>query len=194
MTMLTEAQRASFWENGYLVVENAVSPEQLEALRTDFQGWVDESTTHAESYGTTVDGRHRFDLEPGHTATSPALRRVSAPIEVSEAYKQVAFDSAMVDAVTDLIGPNVKLHHTKVNSKLPGAATSVKWHQDFPFTPHSNDDLVTALSAGRAAADDVRDIGRQIEEFRVSLWAQQLGTARPVSEQRIYRAIDAVVR
>jgi ATP-dependent helicase HrpA len=24
------------------------------------------------------------------------------------------------------------------------------------------------------------------------LWAQQLGTARPVSEQRIYRAIDAV--
>ena len=32
----------------------------------------------------------------------------------------------------------------------------------------------------------------QIEELRVSLWAQQLGTPRPVSEQRIYRAIDAV--
>jgi ATP-dependent helicase HrpA len=37
-----------------------------------------------------------------------------------------------------------------------------------------------------------RDIARQIEELRVSLWAQQLGTARPVSGQRIYRAIDAV--
>ena len=46
--------------------------------------------------------------------------------------------------------------------------------------------------AGRAAADDVRDIAWMIEELRVSLWAQQLGTARPVSEQRIYRAIDAV--
>ncbi|MCV7221818.1 ATP-dependent RNA helicase HrpA [Mycolicibacterium elephantis] len=54
------------------------------------------------------------------------------------------------------------------------------------------DDLVAALSPARAAADDVRDIGRQIEELRVSLWAQQLGTPRPVSEQRIYRAIDAV--
>jgi ATP-dependent helicase HrpA len=32
----------------------------------------------------------------------------------------------------------------------------------------------------------------QIEEFRVSLWAQQLGTPRPVSEQRIFRAIDSV--
>lgn len=54
------------------------------------------------------------------------------------------------------------------------------------------DELRQSLSASRAAAEDVRDIGRMIEELRVSLWAQQLGTARPVSEQRIYRAIDAV--
>lgn len=54
------------------------------------------------------------------------------------------------------------------------------------------DDLVGALSPTRAAADDIRDIERQIEELRVSLWAQQLGTPRPVSEQRIYRAIDGV--
>jgi ATP-dependent helicase HrpA len=54
-------------------------------------------------------------------------------------------------------------------------------------------DLVRALPPGRAAAEDVRAIGWQIEELRVSLWAQQLGTPRPVSEQRIYRAIDAIV-
>jgi ATP-dependent helicase HrpA len=55
------------------------------------------------------------------------------------------------------------------------------------------DELVRALSPARGAAEDVRDIARLIQEFRVSLWAQQLGTARPVSEQRIYRAIDAVL-
>jgi ATP-dependent helicase HrpA len=54
------------------------------------------------------------------------------------------------------------------------------------------DELVAALPTGRADAADVREIARQIEELRVSLWAQQLGTPRPVSEQRIYRAIDAV--
>jgi ATP-dependent helicase HrpA len=53
-------------------------------------------------------------------------------------------------------------------------------------------ELRQALSPTRAAAEDVRDIARQIEELRVSLWAQQLGTARPVSEQRIHRAIDAI--
>lgn len=56
------------------------------------------------------------------------------------------------------------------------------------------DELTQALSPSRAAADDVRDVARLIEEFRVSLWAQQLGTARPVSEQRIHRAIDAITR
>ncbi|MGZ8802040.1 MAG: DUF3418 domain-containing protein, partial [Mycobacterium sp.] len=54
------------------------------------------------------------------------------------------------------------------------------------------DELLSALSPARAAAADVRDIAWLIEELRVSLWAQQLGTARPVSEQRIYRALDGV--
>jgi ATP-dependent helicase HrpA len=54
------------------------------------------------------------------------------------------------------------------------------------------DELVDALPAARAAAPDVRDISRQLEELRVSLWAQQLGTPRPVSEQRILRAIESV--
>jgi ectoine hydroxylase-related dioxygenase (phytanoyl-CoA dioxygenase family) len=51
----------------------------------------------------------------------------------------------MVDMVADLIGPNVKFHHCKINLKLPGSHTEVGYHQDFAYTPHSNDDVVTAL-------------------------------------------------
>ncbi|MEY8016306.1 ATP-dependent RNA helicase HrpA [Mycobacterium sp. HUMS_12744610] len=53
------------------------------------------------------------------------------------------------------------------------------------------DELLGALPPARRAVADVLDLAREIEELRVSLWAQQLGTPRPVSEQRIYRAIDA---
>lgn len=53
------------------------------------------------------------------------------------------------------------------------------------------DDLLRDLPAGRADDPDVRDIAWFIEELRVSLWAQQLGTARAVSEQRILKAINA---
>ncbi len=54
------------------------------------------------------------------------------------------------------------------------------------------DALVTALPPARAAASDVQDVRWLLEELRVSLFAQQLGTARPVSEQRVYRAIDRI--
>ena len=38
------------------------------------------------------------------------------------------------------------------------------------------------------------DIGWMVEELRVSLFAQSLGTAYPVSEKRVLRAIAAIDR
>jgi len=143
--MLTQAQVDFFNDNGYLVVEDAITPDQLDALRQDFANWVEESRSHDQAWGETINGKSRFDVEKGHSPETPALRRINAPHEVSEAYFLVMADSKMTDMVADLIGPDVKLHHTKINSKLPGSATAVKWHQDFPFTPHTNDDLITAL-------------------------------------------------
>ncbi|MGQ7845604.1 phytanoyl-CoA dioxygenase family protein [Granulosicoccus sp. 3-233] len=143
--MLNEQQKAQFWKDGYLLVENVVSPANLQAMKEDFASWVEESRAHTEPYGEAIDGRARFDVEPAHTAKKPGLRRVNAPIEVSEAYFEAMAHSGMTEVVADLIGPNVKFHHSKINAKLPGGTTAVKWHQDFPFTPHSNDDLITAL-------------------------------------------------
>ena len=145
MAKLSPEQCEFFAEHGYLMVEAAVDATLLARLQQDFAAWVEESRSHRAPWGDTADGRPRFDLEPGHNSDRPGLRRVNAPIEVSEAYYQATIDSHMVDCVAELIGPNVKLHHTKINSKLPGSHTEVKWHQDFPFTPHSNDDIVTAL-------------------------------------------------
>ena len=54
------------------------------------------------------------------------------------------------------------------------------------------DGLVAALPPTRRAGADVQELRWMIEELRVSLFAQTLGTARPVSEKRIYKAMDQV--
>ena len=136
---------ASFHDDGFLIVENAVTPDQLAALQADFSSWVEESRAETEAYGETIDGRPRFDLEPGHSSAAPALRRVSSPQEISEAYLEVMRDNRALDLLTQIYGPNIKFNNAKVNSKLPGAATEVKYHQDFLFEPHSNDDLAAVL-------------------------------------------------
>jgi ATP-dependent helicase HrpA len=51
------------------------------------------------------------------------------------------------------------------------------------------DHRVAALPDGRPADERVRQVRWMLEEYRVSLWAQQLGTDGPVSDQRIRKAL-----
>jgi ectoine hydroxylase-related dioxygenase (phytanoyl-CoA dioxygenase family) len=143
--MLTELQKSEFWDKGVLVVESAFSPEQLKPLQDEFDRWVDESRNHPADFGEMLDGRSRFDVQPGHSSATPALRRIASPEEISSLYLKILHEGPLVEAVADLIGENLRFHHAKLNSKLPGSATTVKWHQDFTFDPHSNDDCITAM-------------------------------------------------
>ncbi|HET9021627.1 MAG TPA: ATP-dependent RNA helicase HrpA [Ornithinibacter sp.] len=55
-------------------------------------------------------------------------------------------------------------------------------------------DLLDSLPGAERDAAEVTDIGWMVEELRVSLFAQSLGTAYPVSEKRVRNAIAAVAR
>jgi ectoine hydroxylase-related dioxygenase (phytanoyl-CoA dioxygenase family) len=146
MTVLSPDQVDAFWRDGYLMVEDAVTPAELGALKAEIANWVEASRAHSQPFGPpTVDGRPRFDMGSEHKAEKPALRRINNPSDISDAYRQVMLDARMVDMVADLIGPDVKFHHCKINLKLSGAKTEVSYHQDFAYTPHTNDDIVTAL-------------------------------------------------
>ena len=54
-------------------------------------------------------------------------------------------------------------------------------------------EVVAALPPGRREAPDVVDVGWLLEELRVSLFAPTVRTARPVSEKRVLKALDALV-
>ena len=143
--VLAEEQVERFHRDGWLHLEGALSEEVLRELRGEFDAWVEESRSYTEPYGLTYDGRPRFDLQPGHSAERPALRRIASPTELSDAYLRAMRSSAAVDAAAQLIGPNLEFNHAKVNSKLPGAATEVGFHQDILFEAHTNDDMLAVL-------------------------------------------------
>ena len=145
MTTLTQSQIDQFNEDGFLLLENALSNETLKKLKQEFIEWEEESRNHTGPYGVTCDNRARFDVDPRHTAEKPALRRIASPIEISDTYLEAMRNNRALDALVDLIGPNICFESGKVNSKQPGAATEIKFHQDFLFGPHTNDDMVTAL-------------------------------------------------
>jgi ATP-dependent helicase HrpA len=53
----------------------------------------------------------------------------------------------------------------------------------------SYDDALAALPPGRPPSPELAGVRWMIEELRVSFFAQQLGTAYPVSEKRIQKVL-----
>ncbi len=130
-TVLSDEQRRSYFEDGYLLLDRIVPDDWLERLREVTAGFVEQSRMLTKSDAI-------FDLEPGHTAEEPRLRRLTSPVEQHEAYWQLASESVLTDVAVDLLGPDVKFHHSKLNFKWATGGEEVKWHQDIQYWPHTN--------------------------------------------------------
>ncbi|MEV2241614.1 ATP-dependent RNA helicase HrpA [Micromonospora sp. NPDC049891] len=75
--------------------------------------------------------------------------------------------------------------------RLPSNPARDKQQQDrVAVVQREYDELLAALPPAKRSSEAVRQIRWMIEELRVSIFAQALGTPYPVSEQRIYRAMD----
>ena len=68
----------------------------------------------------------------------PRLRRVSNPVEQHPVFWEYCLNSVMADIVADVVGPDVKFHHSKLNFKWANGGEEVKWHYDISFYPHTN--------------------------------------------------------
>ena len=77
--ILSQKQRESYFAKGYLLLEKAVPSEWIERLRTVTAEMVERSRARSKSDAI-------FDLQPGHTAEKPRLRRLSSPVEHHAAY------------------------------------------------------------------------------------------------------------
>ena len=52
-------------------------------------------------------------------------------------------DPVMTDLAADVVGPDVKFHHAKLNVKSGKGTRGFKWHQDIPAWPHTDYSPVT---------------------------------------------------
>ena len=133
--VLTPDQIASYDENGYVVLGNQISPEWLTKIRSEIARF------EKEAAGMTASNE-RLDLEDSHTLENPRLRRIKLPHLISDLMRDLMFSDLILAPARDLIGPNLRLHTSKLNMKSAGYGAAVEWHQDYAFYPHTNDDIV----------------------------------------------------
>ena len=128
---LTDEQRHFYFDNGYLLIERAVPDEMLDRLRKVTDEMIDRSRAITVSDAV-------WDLEQNHSADEPRLRRLTSPNDQHPGYWEYASSPVITNIVADLVGPDVKFHHSKLNFKWAHGGEEVKWHQDIQFWPHTN--------------------------------------------------------
>jgi ectoine hydroxylase-related dioxygenase (phytanoyl-CoA dioxygenase family) len=133
--MLSQTQIDFYHTNGYIAVEGVLSAEEITELRHVSDEFLEKSREVTEH-------NDMFDLETGHSAATPRLRRLKEPAKHHPVYDQTMRHPRILEIVTQLIGHAIRQNGHKLNMKSPEVGSPVEWHQDWAFYPHTNDDLL----------------------------------------------------
>ncbi|SDS18519.1 phytanoyl-CoA dioxygenase family protein [Opitutus sp. GAS368] len=112
-TKLNETQLRQFRDEGYVILGRVLSDEQLEGLRGE-------------------EARFRANAQVGKDQKNQTLF-FSQVGPYSQIVRQVGLEGAHLDALEQLIGPNLMLWYTQFVTKMPdgeSGKSEFPWHQD----------------------------------------------------------------
>ena len=133
--MISDQDVAAYQRDGVIVVPNVLDAATVNNLRrvvAEIVAGASKVSDHDDVY----------DLEPSHTPAMPRVRRIKAPHKVHPLFDEIVRSQTVIDILTRLLGPGLRLYGSKLNIKAAQYGSPVEWHQDWAFYPHTNDDIL----------------------------------------------------
>jgi phytanoyl-CoA hydroxylase len=117
-------------EDGYLLVRGVFDAAEVEAMRNGIARILEAVE------GTASDRNHAWVA--GQLKGYHDLQYHDA------VFTRMVAQPRLVAVLTDLIGPNVQLHHSKMLVKPPEQGAPFPMHQDYPYFPHERHSVLAA--------------------------------------------------
>jgi len=133
--MISDKDVQAYQRDGVIVVPEVLGPAILSEVRSVIAELVAGSAK-------TLEHTDVYDLEPGHTAENPRVRRIKTPHKVHKIFDEIVRSEPVLGILKKLLGPGLRLHGSKLNMKSAQYGSPVEWHQDWAFYPHTNDDIL----------------------------------------------------
>jgi phytanoyl-CoA hydroxylase len=124
----------SYREQGYLHVRGVFGKDEVEDMRAAIERIL------AGVAGSEHDENHAWQ----GLAQESVLKGFHNVQYHDAAFTRAATNPRLVEVLTQLIGPNVQLHHTKMLVKPPEQGAPFPMHQDYPYFPHERHSVVAA--------------------------------------------------
>src|SRR5512142_936425 len=101
--MIAESMVEAYRRDGVVVVPEVLDAQTLQRVR----GVIAELVAGAANVTEHTDV---YDLEPGHTPETPRVRRIKTPHKVHPIFDEIVRSRAVIEILTQLIGPGLRLH------------------------------------------------------------------------------------
>ncbi|NRA39578.1 MAG: phytanoyl-CoA dioxygenase family protein [Planctomycetes bacterium] len=126
--LMTKDIAEQYWEQGYAVVSNVFSAEEMDALATACDRWKWVASLHEKTWrkGNTVMWIDARDEENDEAL----LRGMQWPSYDDEVFDSFRTDQRLLQIMEPLIGNNLKQIINQVHWKKPGSKTSWALHRD----------------------------------------------------------------
>ncbi len=139
--MLSPEQIAFFNERGYVRIPQVYTPEEVEYMRSDLDQLIQDWAT--TNMGWT--GPWRQVYMNAETERRSMLTHLHDLHFYSNAWCRAVTNPRLAAAMSDLLGPNVELHHTTLHVKPPETGMPFPLHQDSPFYQHEGMGYIDAI-------------------------------------------------
>jgi phytanoyl-CoA hydroxylase len=159
------SDREFYAEHGYVHARGVFDPDEVEEMRGALERIL------ATVAGTEHDENHSWQA----VAQESVLKGFHNVQYHDAAFTRAAAHPGLVSVLTELIGPNVQLHHTKMLVKPPEQGAPFPMHQDYPYFPHERHSVL-------AASVHLDDTDLENGCLRVVPGSHKLGPLEPTGE------------
>jgi phytanoyl-CoA hydroxylase len=168
---LTQEQVDYFNENGFLRIPQLYTTQEIDELADELDRLVQDWSFTSE--GWTGPWRQAYmNPEVEKKAKLTAMHDMHL---YSETWMRGVTNKKLAEAVSQIIGPNVELHHCTMHIKPPQTGHPFPMHQDYPFYEHTNGQFIDALV-------HLDDTSHANGEIRFTAGSHKLGKLKHVLE------------
>jgi ectoine hydroxylase-related dioxygenase (phytanoyl-CoA dioxygenase family) len=134
---ITEAQKKQYQDEGYFILENAMSSHDLEILRGEAQNFIDKIHAEMDRHGKDVLGiNHRGKRY-----------FISNRYQESARLAEVLFGDLMAEICRATIGDDAYLFYEQYVIKAAEIGMKFGWHQDSGYVGHAHKPYVSCWCA-----------------------------------------------
>jgi hypothetical protein len=140
-----------FAEDGYYLARGVYSHDEILELERDFDRIVQQLLSTGEDLNARWAGPEmdRLDTQKLVVLHTHNVQQYSA------LWTRALMHSGFLGIATDILGPDVILHHTKLFQKPSEEGAPFPMHQDWNYFPSVNDSMIAAVTHVSEATDDM---------------------------------------